>query len=91
MIHIAAAGNTEVPCYLALVELGFVVTAQHTDERELWCAEKQGVRIVAEEGPCMLLGLAKLIEMRGERWKAADLDIERFLHQFYQRGSERIE
>ncbi|MFL6211196.1 MAG: hypothetical protein ACJ74W_20270 [Pyrinomonadaceae bacterium] len=83
MVRIASAGNTEVPCYLALKELGFEVTVQRVGGREVWIAAEQDVRIMAEEGPCMLLGLAKLIELRGEDWKAADEDIDHFIAQFY--------
>jgi hypothetical protein len=83
MISIAAAANTEAPCYLALIELGFDVIKQQSGEREFWIAEKQDLKIVSEEGLCMLLGLAKLIEMRGSNWEATDTEIDHFLKQFY--------
>jgi hypothetical protein len=82
MISIASAANTEVPCYLALIELGFDVTKQQSGEREFWIAEKPDLEIVSEEGLCMLLGLAKLIEIRGSNWEATDAEIDQFLKHF---------
>jgi hypothetical protein len=83
MISIASAANTEVPCYLALIELGFDVIRQQTGEHELWIAEKLDVKIVSGEGLCNLLGLAKLIEMRDGNWQATDGEIDHFLKHFY--------
>jgi hypothetical protein len=83
MISITSAANTETPCYLALIELGFDVTKQQMGEREFWIAEKQGMKCVSEEGLCVLLGLAKLIEMRGYNWQATDDEIDHFLKHFY--------
>ncbi len=52
-------------------------------DREIWTSEKQEVKIVSEEGLCMLLGLAKLIEMPGSKWEATDAEIDHFLKHFY--------
>ena len=88
-IHIAVAGNVEVPCYLALRDLGFALSRNWTggeSEEEMWEAERDGVRLVAG-GPLELLGLAKLAEMRRQAWQAPDAETDAFLNRFYPGGS----
>lgn len=82
MIHIESAGNTEIPCFLALKEPGYRVSREITGNTETWTAEKSGLRMVSDDGLVSLLGLAKLIEMRGKSWKAVDEEIDRFIARF---------
>ncbi len=83
--HITAAGNIEVPCYLALLALGFTVSRQWIESGqhdELWHAIRDDVHLRAS-GPIELLGLAKLHELRGNDWLAEDQEIESFMSLFY--------
>jgi hypothetical protein len=84
-IHISAAGNTMAPCCLVLEELGYVVSNKMVDDSEHWIAEKISQRFVATD-PCTLLGLVKLVEIRGEDWRASDEEIADFLERIYGRG-----
>jgi len=81
-IRLSAAGNTMAPCYYALRELGYTVKNNRSGETETWYAEKEGQKLAAMD-PCMLLGLAKLIEMRGRQWRVSDEQIDEFLNRFY--------
>jgi hypothetical protein len=75
MEQIAAAGNIEVPAYLALRQAGF------DDENEQWVAAKSDIKLIAES-PLELLGLW-LRKERGANWKATGEEIEAFLRLFY--------
>lgn len=88
MEHIAAAGNTEVPGYLALGKVGFEVSAlPGSGKSEKWIAKKPNI-ILEAESPLELLGLWAMRENRGPNWKASDDEIEAFLKSFYpDRGS----
>ena len=48
-MHIAAAGNTEVPAYLVLIEKGYDVF-QNGVEGDLWMAQKRNDSFIAD-GP----------------------------------------
>lgn len=71
------------PCWSVLRELGYAVTIEHTASDELWIAQRGEVKLQASD-PCALLGLAKLVEMRGESWRVSDEQIDQFLRQFYE-------
>ena len=86
MIDVAAAANTEVPCYLALLALGFEVALKAEGDRENWSAKKAGVQITADS-PCNLLGLAAMVEVRGADWRANDDEIDEFLGRFETRSN----
>lgn len=83
MFNLAAAGNVEVPAYLALQARGYRVTRTYSDEDQLefWYAETTGERFTAS-GPLELLGLVALYETRGENWRAEDEQIEDFLKHY---------
>jgi hypothetical protein len=81
--RIATAGNTEVPCYGALRELGFDVRRQERGGDEVWVAARAGVELSSASGLCALLGLATLREMRGEGWPSSDEEVSAFLRRFY--------
>lgn len=78
---IAAAGNTEVPAYLTLIELGFSVD-RNGEREEHWTAKKGTLELVAD-GLLELLGLCLLRSERGAYWQAADSEIDGFLKRFY--------
>jgi hypothetical protein len=79
---IAVAGNTEVPAYLALVELGYSVDRVDKDGEGHWIAKKGTLQLMAD---CSLelLGLSLLRSERGPRWQASDDEIDEFLKRFY--------
>ncbi len=79
---IAAAGNTEVPAYLALIELGYSVDRVEKDGEEHWIAKKGTLQLMAD-CPLELLGLSLLRSERGSRWQAGDNEIDEFLKRFY--------
>ena len=79
---IAAAGNTEVPAYLTLIELGYSVDRIDRDGEEHWIATKGILQLMADS-PLELLGLSLLRSERGSRWQASDDEIDEFLTRFY--------
>jgi hypothetical protein len=79
---IAAAGNTEVPAYLTLIELGYSVDRIDRDGEEHWMAKKGTLQLMAD-CPLELLGLSLLRSERGPRWQASDSEIDKFLTWFY--------
>ena len=76
------ASNIMVPCVVTLEELGYTVTNQILDEQETWVAKKDCEDFFAND-PCQLLGLIKLIEIRGENWQASGEQIEDYFARFY--------
>jgi hypothetical protein len=79
---IAAAGNTEVPAYLTLIELGYSVERIDKDGGERWIAKKGTLQLTAD-CPLELLGLSLLRSERGAMWQAGDSEINQFLKRFY--------
>jgi len=79
---IAAAGNTEVPAYLTLIELGYSVERVDKDGEEHWIAKKGTLQLMAD-CPLELLGLSLVRSERGPSWQAGDDEIEEFLTRFY--------
>lgn len=80
---IAIAGNIEVPCYLAILSLGYSLQMdRRASDDELWIAEKNNLRIVASN-PTELLGIVYMREIRGSSWKASDEEIEAYLSKHY--------
>lgn len=70
------------PCWIVLEELGYTVTTQRTGDAEIWVAQRREVKLQAND-PCTLLGLAKLVEVKGKDWQASDEKIAEFLQRFY--------
>jgi hypothetical protein len=75
---IVAAGNTKVPAYLTLIELGYSVDRIDKDGEERWTAKKGTLQLMAD-CPLELLGLSLLRSERGSRWQASDNEIAEFL------------
>ena len=83
-LFIATAGNTEIPCYLLLRELGYEVTREWLrGDEECWRAEGPAGRFASMVGLPALLGLVRLAEIRGANWEAPDPEIDAFLQRFY--------
>lgn len=81
-MKIAAAGNTEVPAYLVLTELGFEITVERYESgSEIWSARNKKCEVTGSS-PLELLALVKLIECRGKEWEASDKEIERFASKY---------
>src|SRR5215510_3069971 len=75
MRSIAAAANTVVPALLTLERLGFDISVDCDEDRQFVRATRGDETYVAAD-PIEVLGLVKLIEIRGWDWKAADAEIE---------------
>ncbi|MBH5389513.1 hypothetical protein [Bradyrhizobium diversitatis] len=80
--RIAAAGNTDVPAYLTLTKLGYLVERINRDGQEHWTAKKGTLELIAD-GPLVLLGLSMLRTERGSGWQADDSEIDEFLSRFH--------
>lgn len=83
MEHITAAGNTEIPAYLALLDAGFEVDRRRLENgTEMWMATNLSMSF---SGPSALevLGLYSMRTARGADWKAADDEINEYLSAFY--------
>ncbi|MGJ5181411.1 hypothetical protein ACQR16_32935 [Bradyrhizobium oligotrophicum] len=78
---IAAAGNTEVPAYLTLINLGYKVDRGRESDYEPWIAEIGTLKLVAHD-LLQLVGLSLLYRERANDWHAADEEIEAFLARF---------
>jgi hypothetical protein len=90
MENIVAAGNAEVPAFLALRAAGFDVERDFLDgdrEREIWVARNEHFQFMAGS-PIELLGLCAMRGQRGEAWKANDDEINEYLRRFYPDGLE---
>ncbi|MBI1852821.1 MAG: hypothetical protein HYR85_20970 [Planctomycetes bacterium] len=75
MTRIVQAGNTVVPGLLALEQLGFVVTVIRDSSGERISARNGDVVCEADD-PIAVLGLARLLEIRGDDWRATDAEID---------------
>ena len=81
-VKISAAGNVEIPAYLALKMKGFSVRWEREDGNiETWYAEKENL-CFSGEGPIELLGVVAVYETRGNKWKATDEEIDGFLERY---------
>ena len=69
-----------VPAILALEELGFSVSIEKVDTGEVVRATR-GDEAYSADDPVAVLGLVKLVELRGWKWHAADADLERVMRQ----------
>jgi hypothetical protein len=74
---IAEAGNTLVPAVLALEAVGYRVS----QEGGQFIATSARGRYVASDPVC-LLGLVKLVEVRGWAWHATGVEIDTTLERF---------
>lgn len=82
MESITAAGNTEIPAYLALVDHGLQVSRrQLPDGREMWIAEDDSVKYSAPSA-LELLGIYSLRQQPGADWQASDKQIHDYLTTF---------
>jgi len=80
---IVNAGNTEVPCYLAIESLGFSFSrVNEGQDNELLVAENEENRFVASN-QLELLGLIYMRKLRGCDWKAEDEQIDGYLSKYY--------
>jgi hypothetical protein len=79
---ITAAGNTEIPAYLVLTGLGYVIAPDQGGEDESWTARK-GDLLLRASGLLELLGLHHMRAARGEEWHAGDAETDAFLAKYY--------
>lgn len=91
MEKIIAAGNVEVPCFLAIQAMGYSIKKESLDagtenEREIWIGEKEGIQI-SGFNPVELLGIITMRSERGNEWKASDNEIESYLEKYYPNAS----
>jgi hypothetical protein len=78
MPHIATEGNTVVPAVLALESLGFTLSRE-LQSQDPWMRAVRGEDSFVAADPVSLLGLIRLVELRGWKWGATDAEIERTL------------
>lgn len=71
---LTAAGNLEVPCYKMLKDSGYELTKKNG----VWTAENDNW-ILKAESQIELLGLAHLVEKKGDGWRATDDEIEEYI------------
>ncbi len=81
MPRIVAAGNTLVPAILALEAMGFSLTLYERSGHPACLAHRGDEEYVADD-PISVLGLVRLVELRGWDWQVADLEIDRVLQQY---------
>jgi hypothetical protein len=81
MKTIATAGNTVVPGLLALEKLGFDVSVSRDGDRQYGRASR-GQETYVGDDPIEVLGLVKLIEMRGWEWRAQDSEIDEAMRRY---------
>ncbi len=74
--RIVSAGNVLPAALASLRALGFVVTA--ADDGRLLRAEGPSCTFLAED-PLALLGLVRLLELRGSDWRPTVEEIEAYL------------
>jgi hypothetical protein len=81
MEYIAAAGNTEVPAFLALRSAGFEVSTEVVAGSVRWTASNGDLTFVGD-GPMQLIALYALRKERGVDWKASEAEIDEFLAKY---------
>ena len=74
MNRIVAAGNTVVPALLALEALGLRVEV--TAGENSVCRATRGDESYVADDPVAVLGLVRLVEVRGWDWPATDAEID---------------
>lgn len=79
-MKISDIGTVEVPAILALEELGLTITSRVLNAKQdmIWTATGSGNEYTAAD-PIALLGLVKLIEVRGVNWPASDQELDRYI------------
>jgi hypothetical protein len=80
-LQIEGAGSVVFPAYLALLKRGYAVRCEKPldgEDGEIWIAESNTTRLTADD-VVVLLGLAALVEARGENWRASDAEVQAFL------------
>ncbi len=76
-ICISSAGNTLAPALGVIRALGYSVSRE-ADGLRRYKAENVLCELYAED-PLSLLGLVKLVEIRGEAWHPSDAEVEELL------------
>ena len=88
---ITAAGNVEMPAYLALQQLGFAVERRILENSdELWVASNS-TSMFSAPSPLELLGLYAMRETRGLNWKADNDQINGYLAAYYPEALDKSE
>ena len=77
MRTVVDAGNTQAPALACLIAMGFRVS--RVDGRSDMLRAESPAHILIAESPVALLGLAAMIEQRGEGWRPTDDEIEQLL------------
>ena len=78
MKTITTAGNTVAPAILALEALGFVVQIDHTAAGDR-CRATRNDETYSAADPVEVLGLVRLVEVRGWDWSASGEELDSVL------------
>jgi hypothetical protein len=81
MKSISTAGSTVAPAILVLEGLGFAISVERVGGEDLVRAVRGDETYIADD-PVTVLGLVKLVELRGWDWRAADSDLDRVTRQY---------
>lgn len=81
-MKITAAGNTLIPAILALEQLGFDVSLREAGTSKMFVATR-GNESYSAEDPVTVLGLVKLVELKGQDWRASDSDIDGTIEKYH--------
>ena len=77
-MKLSATANIETPSYICLEEEGYEVTViDSVCGRSIAIAKKGAIELVGNT-MLELLGLAALVQKRGESWQATDTETEKF-------------
>ena len=81
MNQITSAGNTVVPALLSLESLGFeVVVSANGDRAE--CRVTRGDESYVADDPVTVIGLVRLVELRGWNWAVSDSELDAAIQRF---------
>jgi hypothetical protein len=81
MRNLTAAGNTAVPALLVLEKMGFQISVKDMESGQLVIATRKDEQYSADD-PVTVLGLIKLVEIRGWQWPATDSQIDQTIRKY---------
>jgi len=80
-MKICEAANTILPTLYCLEELGFTISKKQLNHYEVWVAVKDDIELQSRNIET-ILGLAKLVEMRGKDWALDEENFDRLIKKY---------